>query len=152
MDQKQCSDFRQINLMTMVIGALYHESSIRLGITDNIALILHFLYDCNDSCPLSDMYKLTGVPKQTINSSLRRLEMADILYLEQTDGRSKRVVLTDKGKLFMHETIGQLRDAEVHALDDWTQEEVDVYIQLITKVAASLRREFNKLKHPSIDI
>ena len=152
MDQKQTNDFHQINILTMVIGALYHESSTRLGITDNIALILHFLFDNNNCCPLSDMYKLTGVPKQTINSSLRKLEAADILYLEQYDGRSKRVVLTDKGRIFMDETIGQLRNAEIHALDDWEPDEVETYIRLMTKVAASLRREFYKLKHPSIDI
>ncbi len=152
MTQKQTNDFHQINLMTMMIGALYHESSVRLGITDNIALILHFLYDNGQSCLLSDFYKKTGVPKQTINSSLRKLEAAGILYLEQHDGRSKRVMLTEKGEQFMHETIGQLRNAEIHALDGWTPEEVETYIRLITKVGASLQREFSKLKHPSIEL
>lgn len=152
MSQNQFVDFHQINLMTMVIGALYHDTSVRLGITDNIALILHFLYDNGQRCPLSDMYKLTGVPKQTINSSLRRLEDAGILYLQQYNGRSKEVRLTEKGVEFMHQTIGQLRNAEIHALDDWTQEEVENYIYLITKVAASLRREFTKLERPQIEI
>ena len=152
MSEYQYNDFRQINLMTMVIGALYHQSSVQLGITDNIALILHFLYDNGQRCPLSDMYKLTGVPKQTINSSLRKLENAGILYLEQNDGRSKQVRLTEKGVEFMHQTIGQLRNAEIHALDDWSREEVDLYITLMTKVAASLRREFSKLEHPQIEI
>ena len=152
MTQKQTNDFHQINLMTMMIGALYHESSVRLGITDNIALILHFLYDNGQSCLLSDFYKKTGVPKQTVNSSLRKLEADGILFLEQHDGRSKRVVLTEKGEQFMHETIGQLRNAEIHALDGWTPEEVETYIRLITKVAASLQREFSKLQRPSIEI
>ncbi len=152
MTQKQTNDFHQINLMTMMIGALYHESSVRLGITDNIALILHFLYDNGQSCLLSDFYKKTGVPKQTVNSSLRKLEADGILFLEQHDGRSKRVVLTEKGEQFMHETIGQLRNAEIHALDGWTPEEVETYIRLITKVAASLQREFSKLQRPAIEI
>ena len=144
MSQSQYNDFRQLNLLTMVIGALYHDSSTRLGITDNIALVLHFLYDNGQRCPVSDMYKLTGVPKQTINSSLRRLESAGIIFLEPYNGRSKQVRLTEKGEEFMHQTIGQL--------DDWSPEEVESYIALMTKFAASLRREFIKLESPTIGV
>ena len=152
MSQSQYNDFRQLNLLTMVIGALYHDSSTRLGITDNIALVLHFLYDNGQRCPVSDMYKLTGVPKQTINSSLRRLESAGIIFLEPYNGRSKQVRLTEKGEEFMHQTIGQLRGAEIHALDDWSPEDVESYIALMTKFAASLRREFIKLESPTIGV
>ena len=36
--------------------------------------------------------------------------------------------------------------------DGWTPEEVETYIRLITKVAASLQREFSKLQRPAIQI
>ena len=60
--------------------------------------------------------------------------------------------LTEKGEEFMHQTIGQLRGAEIHALDDWSPEEVESYIALMTKFAASLRREFTKLESPTIGV
>ncbi len=134
--------------MLMSISMLYHDTIIKFGLTDNIGMILRFLNENGDHCLLSSIYKTTGIRKQTINSSIRKLEADGILYLEQSDGRSKRVVLTDKGRELMENTVAQIHKAEVHALDDWTKEEIQTYILTLSKVHGSLKRELDKLSYP----
>ncbi len=148
MDQGKLNDFQRINIMLMTIGMLYHDATSRFGLTDTITFILRFMYENGDHCPLSSIYKTTGIRKQTINSSIRKLEADGILYLEQTDGRSKRVILTEKGRVLMENTVGQIHAAEVHALDDWSQEEIQTYINMLFKVVGSLKRELDKLDYP----
>ena len=71
-----------------------------------------------------------------------------IVYLEQDTGRSKRVVLTESGRELAEKTVAQIHSAEVHVLDDWTQEEIQTYILLLTKIASSTQRELDKLDYP----
>lgn len=40
---------------------------------------------------LSDIYKKSGISKQTVNSAIRSLEADGILYLEQYNGRAKKL-------------------------------------------------------------
>lgn len=148
MEQGRAFEFRQINYMLMTIAGLYHEATSRFGLTDNIAFILQFLNENGDHCPLSSIYKMTGVRKQTVNSSIRKLEADGILYLEQDTGRSKRVVLTEKGRQLIEKTVAQIHQAEVHALDDWTPEEIQSYIRSLVKVGTSLKRELDHLDYP----
>ena len=148
MDQGRYTEFQQINFMLLSISMLYHDTLVKFGLTDNIGLILRFLNEFGDHCPLSSIYKTMGIRKQTINSSIRKLEAQGILYLEQTDGRSKRVVLTQKGRELIDNTVAQIHNAEVHALDDWTKEEIQTYILTLSKVHGSLKRELDKLDYP----
>lgn len=50
-----------------------------------------------EECSLNDVIRLSGIPKQTINSALRKPEKEEILYLETANGRNRQVILTDKG-------------------------------------------------------
>lgn len=94
------------------------------------------LYDiCNES----------GISKQTINSAIRKLESDEILYLEQDKGKTKRVCLTEKGKVYVTQTAARLVEAECNAFSDWTEEEVNLYLRLIEKYNASFRVEIEKM-------
>ena len=148
MDQGRYSEFNRINFMLMSIAKLYHDAIVRFGLSENTGLILRFLSEFGGSCPLSAIYKTMGIRKQTVNSAIRKLEADGIVYLEQDTGRSKRVVLTESGRELAEKTVGQIHSAEVHVLDDWTREEIQTYILLLTKIASSTKRELDKLDYP----
>ena len=101
-------DFREeihrINYLTTEMEALYHQSSRKLGITDSVSIVLYTIYDNGETCLLSDIYKNSGISKQTINSAIRRLEGDGILFLKQYNSKSKKVVLTEKGKVYVKDT------------------------------------------------
>lgn len=145
MKHDHSKEIRRINYLTTEMQALYHQSSLRLGISDSVSIVLYTIYDEGGACLLSEVYKRSGISKQTVNSAIRGLEAEEILYLEQENGRSKRIVLTDKGKDFVQKTVARLYAAEVQAFDTWPEEEVNTYIRLMEKYADCLRRQIGKL-------
>ena len=146
MNRKINNNIHQINYLTSEMNALYHHASLKLGVTDSISIVLYNIYDAGEeTCLLSDIYKKTGINKQTVNTAIRSLEKDGILYLEQYTGRSKKVVLTEKGKIYAEETVGKLYQAEVNAFGSWTEDEINTYIQLMEKYAECLREQVEKL-------
>ncbi len=138
-------DLRQINYLTNEIDYLYHRASLKLGITDSVSIVLYIIYDEGGRCPVSDIYKKTGISKQTVNSALRSLEKEGILCLEQNTGRRKTAVLTDKGRAYTENTAARLYQAEINALGNWQDEEVMTYIRLLKKFKDCLQIEIEKL-------
>ncbi len=127
------------------MDALYHQSSLKLGISDSVSMVMYTIYDRGNECKLSDIYKSTGISKQTINSAIRQLETKGILYLEMYNGKQKKVMLTEKGKRFVEQTAARLFQAESDTFNDWTEEEISTYIGLMEKHEACLRRQIEKM-------
>lgn len=135
----------KINYLSCEIEALYHTASLKLGISDSVSIVLYTVYDAGESCLLSDIYKKSGISKQTVNSAIRGLEADNILCLEQHTGRAKRIVLTDKGRIFVKETVERLRKAEIQAFDVWSEEEISAFIHLMEKYADCFRQQIEAL-------
>lgn len=136
---------RRINRLTNELDSLYHQASLKMGISDSVSIVMYTVYEEGTECLLSDIYKKSGISKQTVNSAIRSLEADGILYLEQHTGRSKKVVLTDKGKAFAQKTAARLFQAEMDAFDAWTDDEVNVYIGLMEKYADNIRQQIEKM-------
>ena len=135
---------RRINCLSNDLEAIYHQAAVKLGISDSALLILYMIHDLGDTCLPSDICKLTGISKQTVNSALRKLEADEILYL-QHNGRTKQLCLTEKGKDYIAKTAAKLFEAECTAFENWTEEDIDLYLQLTEKYNASLRQQVEKL-------
>ena len=145
MNSNHRNEIHRINYLTSEMEALYHQASLKLGITDSVSNVLNTIYDEGGGCLLSDVYKKSGISKQTVNSAIRGLEADQILYLEQHTGRAKKIILTDKGKDYVRKTVARLYEAEVRAFDTWQEEEIDTYIRLMEKYADCIRRQIDKL-------
>ncbi len=135
----------QINYLTSEMDAVYHRASLKLGISDSVSLILYTIYDAGGSCLLSEIYKKSGISKQTVSSALRGLEGKGVLVLEQYKGRAKKVVLTEAGREYAARTAGRLFEAEMRSLDAWPTEEINEYICLMEKYVAGLRGQIEQL-------
>lgn len=146
MNQSRVDELHQINYLTSEMNALYHKSSLKLGITDSVSIVLYSIHDAGESCLLSDIYKRTGINKQTVNSAIRNLEADGMLYLEQHIGRTKAVILTDNGKAFVKKTIVKLCEAEAKAFDSWSVDEVNTYIRLMEKYVCCFRQQIEALE------
>lgn len=138
-------DIHRINYLTSEMDSLYHQASQQLGISDSVSVLLYTLYDKGVPCPLSVVYKSSGVSKQTINSALRKLEEENILYLIPDSGRSKQIVLTEQGEAYLQKTAAKLFAAEVRAFDGWEEEEVHAHVRLMEKYLNALRQEIQRL-------
>lgn len=145
MKNSHIKEIHKINYLNSEIEGLYHKASLKLGISDSVSIVLYTLYDEGEECLLSDIYRKSGISKQTVNSAIRSLEKDGILYLEQYTGRAKKVILTDNGKVFVKNTAARLCDAEIQSFGTWTEEEISTYIHLTEKYMKCFRQQVEKL-------
>lgn len=139
------NEMKRYNNLLGEIEATYHESSLKLGISDSISKILYTICNVGDSCLLSCICKKTGLSKQTVNSAIRNLENEDVVYLEAVNGKSKKVCLTEKGKLFVKNTALRIVEIENDIFSSWETTDVEKYLALTEKFLISLKDKVNQL-------
>lgn len=140
------NEVRRINLLHSEIGNVYHEMSMQLGLSDSVSSILYTICNFGDSCLLGDIVSMTGIPKQTVNSALRKLEGEGVLRVETADRRRKRVVLTESGKSLAQQTAGQMIRMENEIFSSWQEEELALYMELIQRYLVQLKEKAKELR------
>lgn len=65
----------QINCLNEEIDSLYHQAALKLGVSDCVLFVLYMLHTNDGKCLLYDIYKLSGISKQTVNSAIRKRKM-----------------------------------------------------------------------------
>ncbi len=123
------------------IDALYHDLALKHGLSDSADAILYAICSNGESCSLKDIVLFSGVSKQTVNSSLRKLEKDGLLYLQLVDGKSKEAVLTEKGKAKCRDTVAKLVAIENKLLSEvWSKEEFTSYLELTEKYIRDMKK------------
>ena len=122
------------------INALYHEAAVKAGLSDSVQNILYVLCEKEGQCLQSEISRLTGISRQTINSAVHRLEKDGIVYLKQGQGRNTLLGLTEKGKEFASKTIYPLFEIENKIWNEWTTEEQQQYLDLTKKYRDGLKK------------
>ncbi len=144
-NQGHVNEIHRINYLTTEMEAMYHQASLKMGITDSVSIVLYSVYDAENECLLSDIYKNSGISKQTINSAIRSLEADGILYLEQYSERKKKGCLDGAGKGVCAENGCQTLPSRMNTFDLWTKEEIETYIRLMAKYADCFRKQIDQL-------
>ena len=131
---------REYTRLSGEIDALYHELAIKMGISDSVLNILYTICEKGDQCLQSELSKLSGINRQTINSAIRKLEMDGIVYLKQGHGRNTIVCLTEKGKEFSLERIYPILEIEKNIWNEWTAEEQQQYLMFTRQYHDALEK------------
>lgn len=134
-------DMKRYNYLLGEMEAVYHGMSLKLGLSDSASMILYAICEEGDSRLLSEICRLSGLSKQTVNSSIRKLEAEGILYLEKAGSKSKKVCLTEAGKDLAGRTVLRIQQAENAILSSWPRQDVEKYLELTEKFLAALREE-----------
>ncbi len=141
MDNYISKDMKRFNYLLGEMDAAYHRMSLKLGLSDSASMILYAICEEGDSRLLSEICRLSGLSKQTVNSSIRKLEAEGILYLEKAGSKSKRVCLTEAGKDLAGRTVLRIQQAENAILASWPRQDVEKYLELTERFLAALREE-----------
>ena len=64
-------DMEKLNYLLSEIDEVYHDASVRLGVSDSAMRILYTLCIAGDRCPLCDVARLSGSSRQTIHSAAK---------------------------------------------------------------------------------
>ena len=71
--------------------------------------------------------------------------MDHLIHLRQMDGRSKMVSFTEEGRAFAENTVARLFAAETGAFESCSEQEEDLFLNLMEKYADSLKEQIEKL-------
>mgnify|MGYP000056011410 FL=1 len=129
---KQSDALKRFNLLAAEIDSYYHMAAVKKDVADSVMDILYVLYDFEEGCNQSEIYKLTGTSRQTVNSAIKKMEKEGLLELRSGYGRNTIVVLSDRGKELQDICAKPLVDAENEIFNEWTKEEREEFLRLNT--------------------
>ncbi len=134
----------EYNRIVRECDELYRTAAKRLGLPDGAFWILYALREGERALTQSVLCSMLYLPKQTINSSLKKLEADGYLQLqEMKDRRSKRVCLTEKGRLLAEDTVDKVLRAECAALSELPPDERRQLVGLFGRFQERLRERFS---------
>ena len=138
-------ELTRLNLLTSEINGVFHDTSVRLGLSDSVSLILYTLTTLGGQCQLAELVQMSGTSKQTINSALRKLEAEKIVRLELIGARRKLICLTPAGKILANNTVSKLIAKENEVFDAWTEEDREAYLRLTQRYLDGIREKFKEI-------
>lgn len=145
MESYASEGMKRFNHLLGELDGVYHEISLKLGLSDSALTILYTICDKGESCMLKEISLQSGVSKQTIHSAIRKLEAEGILYLEPAGAKNKKVCLTEKGKMFAEKTAGKVIAMENAVLASWTKEDVEKYLELTKRFLETMQEKAKSL-------
>ncbi len=143
--EKFSENLQQFNYLQNEIMELYHEASVRLGVSDSVMCILYMLYENGEYCLQSKIYKQSGISRQTINSAIKKMEKDGIVYLKQGTGRNTVVHLTEVGKQFAVEKVAPIYQIETEIYNEWTTKELLMYLELTKRYRDQFKEKIKEL-------
>lgn len=139
------SNLREYNRIYKEVNEIYRDVASRFGLSNSAFDILYTICEVGDGCLQRDVCDASFIPKQTVNSSIRKLEQQEYITLSSGKGRSKHIHLTKSGHTLLKETIFPIIEAENEAFTELSPEECEVLLKLHGKYTAALREKFSKL-------
>lgn len=127
------------------IDDLYHNIATRLGLSDSALDVLTALYSLGDGCFQAQICRQCYSSRQTINSSIAKMAREGLLYLEQGQGRQRRICLTGEGRRVLEEKIYPVAEMERAAFMELEDKERGELKRLTKKYADSLQRHAARL-------
>lgn len=133
------NDMKRYNHLLKELDTVYHEMSLKLGLSDSAMIILYTICENGDSCLLQEICQQSGISKQTINSAIRKLEAQGIVRLEAADAKKKKVYLTQRGIELAESTAFKIIEAENDVFASWQKDDVEKYLALTEKFLSDLK-------------
>ena len=126
------SNLREYNRIYKEVNDIYRDAASKFGLSNSVFDILYTICEVGEGCLQKDVCDATFIPKQTVNSAIRK-------------GHSKHILLTESGHTLLKETIFPIVEAENEAFTELSFEECNLLLKLHSKYTTALREKFSKL-------
>lgn len=123
---------------------IYHDLAVKFNMSDSVFDIFYYICESGDGCRQSDICRASCLPKQTVNSSIRKLEQQGYLTLTPGKGRGMHIYLTGLGNRFVSEKIYPVIEMENNAFSSLSKDECALMLKLYRKYNLALREELSK--------
>lgn len=125
--------FQEYLQMDHQIDEFYHTLAQALGLSDSALWVLWSLAELGEGCTQRDVCRQFLLSKQTVHSSVRKLERDGVLSLRPGEGREVALFLTDRGRELIREKVLPTMEAERAAAAGLTEAEWRDMIRLSRK-------------------
>lgn len=140
----------QFNALYRETDEVYHRAAKAVGLSDGAFWTLYAVREADGQLNQRELCQRIGMPKQTVNSVLKKLEREDVIALESSEEhRGKRVFLTAKGRALAERTVDSLFAAETRALRALSQPQE--YLRLQRRYLEALRDEIAGMRPENND-
>ena len=122
---------------------LYHRLARACGLPDCAFWLLYTLRSEEAPLTQTQLSEQLSLPKQTVNSALKKLVAEGGLRVEAADGnlKNKRVCPTEAGEAFLRRTVDRVFGVESAAAARLTEEERSALVALSQKLLDAFRAE-----------
>lgn len=146
MENDVCVRLAEYNSIFKENDDIYHAAAKKLGLSACALWLLYILREKDHVYTQSEICERLFMPKQTINSALKKLEIDGFIELQiGSDRKTKRVVLTESGCKLSERSADKLLEAERNAFSRMTNEEQDAFLRLFRRFTDLLRDEAERI-------
>lgn len=140
----------QLQQQLQVLNRLYKESdhiysrlASKLGMTDTAFWILYAIVHSEEPLTQNDLCSDFFFPVQTIHSAINNLRKDALVELQVIPGTRNRkaILLTEKGKTFVANTIHKADEIEKNAFLCFSEDERELYLSLFKRHIEYLKSE-----------
>ena len=140
----------QLQQQLQILNRLYKESdhiysslASKLGMTDTTFWVLYAIAHSGEPLAQNDLCSDFFFPVQTIHSAINNLRGDGLVELQVIPGTRNRkaILLTEKGKSFVANTINKADEVEKNAFLSFNEEEREQYLSLFRRHIECLKAE-----------
>lgn len=133
-------EVKENNRIYREIDGLYHELCVRHGLSDSAFLVLYCIVELGKECVQREIADQYVISRQTVNSSVKKLEAEGYVTLESSEGRDKLIVLTEAGQRMVKKKIAPIMEIENAVFMDMLPEERSELLRLNAKYAELFKK------------
>ena len=136
-------EYDKINQIFKSYNHLYHKLAVFYDLSDSAVDILYALRWFKEPCTPTDITDFCCCSKQTIHSSLKKMEADGLLEISiSPQNKKNRIVrLTDKGNEIADRTVQKIIDTEIRSFAALSEKERETLIAIQTKQLEAFRKE-----------
>ena len=138
--------WKENNQLYNETALLYHQLARAFGLSDCAFWLLYTLREEEAPLTQTQLSELLALPKQTVNSSLKRLAENGCVRLAAVGGnlKNKQVLLTEQGDALLRRSIDRVFQLEDQAAGKLTAEERADLLALERKLLNAFQAETDR--------
>lgn len=146
--------FREHNQLFKEFNLLYRDIGLYYGLSETAMLILYSLKVCEQAPSQKEICEMWCQSKQTINSALKKLESSNFIKMQKSKSikEGKKIYATDLGLELIKNKITPILNAELNAFSKFSNQEMDIFMELSKRNLQNLRDEFNQIMKENINV
>ena len=142
---EQNTTSREFDRLNWMIDDLYHEIASHLDLSDSGYAVMRVFLILGDSCTQTEICRYASLAKQTVNSSVKRLERQGLIFFEESSGRERRIRLTAAGEEMVYDRIRLIEEAENAAFCEMTEQEQETLLRITEQYAKSFQEKVSAI-------